>query len=165
MIRLIWKSSDKLLLPCGQAQLACLQVRPVCVWTVSEFIKHSMISGLIDFLRPTHGTYRFSSRSSQTSVHCVQAWVQAGTDFRSALPKWIEFVRGAVGRTEWTPQKRAVGSALSISRLPATLLPRERCGLEPDAVLSICNVLRPHSEHSSLPKRPRLEVHIACGSA
>ncbi|KAH9379043.1 hypothetical protein HPB48_001653 [Haemaphysalis longicornis] len=82
--------------------------------------------------------------------------------------KWIEFVRGAAGRTEWTPRKSSRIFSLHFEPacykqdLPNVLLPRPLCCLEPDAVPSIYNVVGPDSEHSSLSKRPRLEVRIAC---
>ncbi|XP_077532712.1 THAP domain-containing protein 10-like [Haemaphysalis longicornis] len=68
--------------------------------------------------------------------------------------KWIEFVRGAAGRTEWTPQKSSRICSLHFEPacykqfLLNTLPPRERCLLEPDAVPSIY-VVGFHSEHSS----------------
>ncbi|XP_077564047.1 uncharacterized protein LOC144179529 isoform X2 [Haemaphysalis longicornis] len=81
--------------------------------------------------------------------------------------KWIEFVRGAAGRTEWTPRKSSRICSLHFEPacykqdLPNVLLPRPRCCLEPDAVPSIYNFVGPDSEHSSLSQRPRLEVRIA----
>ncbi|XP_077548962.1 uncharacterized protein LOC144162343 [Haemaphysalis longicornis] len=78
--------------------------------------------------------------------------------------KWIEFVRGAAGRTEWTPRKSSRICSLHFEPAcykqdpPYALLPRPRCCLEPDAVPSIYNVVGPDSEHSSLSKRPRLQA-------
>lgn len=77
--------------------------------------------------------------------------------------KWIEFVRGAGGRSEWTP--RTSSRICSLHFEPAcyrhdvqdTTLPRLRRWLEPDALPTIYPSSRPGSVHSSFPKHPRLQ--------
>ncbi|KAH6921057.1 hypothetical protein HPB50_027950 [Hyalomma asiaticum] len=78
--------------------------------------------------------------------------------------KWIEFVRGAAGRSEWTPRKSSRICSLHFEPscykqdVQDTTLPRLRRGLEPDALPTIYPSSRAGSVHSSSPKRPRLQA-------
>ncbi|KAH6930411.1 hypothetical protein HPB50_013347 [Hyalomma asiaticum] len=78
--------------------------------------------------------------------------------------KWIEFVRGAAGRSEWTPRKSSRICSLHFEPscykqdVQDTTLPRLRRGLEPDALPTIYPSSGAGSVHSSSPKRPRLQA-------